>query len=298
MVRATLTIMRKKLQIKARYYGILLGSTFAAWNSDNGLRMGAALAYYALFSLAPILFVAVTIAGSVLGDASAQEGVINQVRYYVGAQGAQAVRALMAPVAAVQGGPWGGIISAAVLFFSASGLVSELQSALNDIWRVVPPPRPWLALARRRLLALGFVLGSGFLLVLALVLSAVVSASGKYMGAMLPFPESALHAMDFLLSFCAATFLLAMVYKYLPDVRIAWRDVWIGAGVTSVLLTLGNLVIGIFLGRSDLTTAFGAAGSLILVVVWIYYAAQLLYFGAEFTRVHAQERGLAAGQRN
>ena len=289
--------MKKEFQLTARAYAALLGRTFDAWNSDNGLRMGAALAYYALFSLAPLLIIAVSIAGAFLGDASAQDGLIKEVRYYFGAQGAQAVRSLLSHASSAYGGIWGAVGSAAVLFFSASGMVSELQSALNDIWRVEPPPRPWLALVRRRVLALGFVLGSGLLLVLALVLGAVVSALGKYMEAILPVPEAALHAADFLLSLGVATFLLALVYKYLPDVRIAWRDVWTGAGFTSVLLALGNLVIGLCLGKLDLTTVFGAGGSLVLVVVWIYYGAQLLYFGAEFTRVQAQARGLAAGQR-
>jgi membrane protein len=298
MVRAALTGMKKEFQLRTRYYWTLLVRTFCAWDSDNGLRMGAALAYYALFSLVPILFVAVTVAGAVFGDASAQAEMLRQVRYYVGPHGAEAVRGLMAPMAAAPAGPWGAIVSVAVLFFSASGLVSELQSALNDIWRVEPPPRLWLALLRRRILAIGFVLGSGFLLLLTLVLSAVISAVSNYMGAMLPFSELSLRGAEFLLSFGVATFLVAMVYKYLPDVRIAWRDVWTGAGVTSVLLTLGNQVIGLFLVKSGIATGFGAAGSLILVVVWIYYASQLLYFGAEFTRVHAQERGLAAGRRS
>lgn len=286
------------LKLKTRYYCTLLGRTFVAWNSDNGSRMGAALAYYALFSLAPILLIAVTIAGAVFGDGSARDEVIKQVRYYAGAHGAQAVRGVMEQMSSGKDSLGSALVSAAALFFAASGLVSELQSALNDIWRVEPPPRPWLALVRRRAIALGFVFGSGFLLVLALILSAVVSAAGKYMSALLPVPEAALHALDFLVSFGVVTFLVALVYKYLPDARIAWRDVWTGAGVTAALVTLGNLVIGLFLGKSDLSTAFGAGGSLILVVVWIYYGSQLLFLGAEFTRVRAEERGLAAGRRN
>jgi membrane protein len=254
--------------------------------------MGAALAYYALFSLAPILLIAVTVAGSFFGDISARDEVIKQVRYYVGPPGGRAVRELMGSMAAVKSGFWGAIVSAAVLFFAASGLVSELQSALNDIWKVVPAPRPWLALLRRRAVALVFVLGSGLLLMLAVILSAVVSALGIYMSVRLNIPKGVLHAMDFILSVGVATLLFALIYKYLPDTRISWRDVWSGAAATSVLLTLGNQAIGIFLSKIDLTTIFGAAGSLVLVAVWIFYASQLLYFGAEFTRVHAQSRGL------
>jgi membrane protein len=255
--------------------------------------MGAALAYYALFSLAPILLIAVAIAGSVFGDISARDEVIKQVRYYVGTQGARAVRELIGTVTAVKSGLGGAVASAAVLFFAATGLVSELQSALNQIWKTEPAPRPWLALIRRRVMALGFVLGSGFLLLLALILSTVASVLGTYMSSRLPVSGAVLHAIDFILSFGVATLLLAMIYKYLPDTRIAWRDVWTGAGVTSVLLTLGNLVIGICLGKSDINTTFGAAGSLLLVAVWIFYGAQLLYFGAEFTSVQAHERKLA-----
>jgi len=302
MVRAALKegagqAMKKALQNRAGYYWTLLARTFKAWDSDHGPRMGAALAYYALFSLAPLLIIALTVAGSFFGDTSAQDEVFKQVRAHVGTQGAQAVRDLMGSMASFKSGFLGAAASAAVLLFAASGLVSELQSGLNDIWRVEPPPRPWLALLRRRALALGFVLSSGFLLLLALVLSAAVSVLGKYVSSLLPVPEAAMHAMDFALVFGVTTLLFAMVYKYLPDTRIAWRDVWTGAGVTSILLTLGNLVIGLYLGKSGLTTAFGAAGSLILVLVWAFYCSQLLYFGAEFTRVQAQERGLAAGQR-
>jgi len=281
---------KKRFQPPLSGYPALLGRTFSAWNSDNGPRMGAALAYYALFSLAPILLIAVAVAGAVFGDLPARDEIVKQVGYYVGTQGASAVRSLMGAVAAVRSGLWGAVAGAAALLFAASGLVSELQSALNDIWKVKPAPRPLLALVRRRVMGLAFVLGSGFVLLLALALNAVVSALGKYMSAGLPAPEAALHAADFMLSFGVATLLLALIYKYLPDTRIAWRDVWRGAGATSVLLTLGNLVIGICLGKSDLTTAFGAGGSLLLVVVWIYYGAQLLYFGAEFTCAQARGR--------
>ena len=282
---------------RALFYWPLLGRTFNSWLNDNCPRMGAALAYYALFSLAPILLIAVAVAGSFFGDAQTQDEVFRQVRLHV-SQGAQAVKGLMGSMAAFESGFWGAAAGAAALIFAASGLVSELQSGLNDIWRVEPGPRPWLALIRRRALALGFVFGSGVLLLLALILSALVSVLGKYVSARLPVPVAALHAADFLLVFGVTTLFFALVYKYLPDVRISWRDVWTGAGVTSGLLTLGNLVIGIYLGKSDLSTAFGAAGSLILVLVWAFYCSQLLYFGAEFTRVHAQARGLAAGQRH
>ena len=290
--------MKRELKNLAANYALLITRTLAAWLGDNGLRMGAALAYYALFSLAPLLIIALGIAGSFFGDAAAQDEVFRQVRAYVGTQGALAVRDLMDSAASFKSGFWGAGVSAGVLFFTASGMVSELQSALNDIWRVVPAPRPWLTLLRRRALALGFVFASGFVLLLALLLSALVSALGSYVGSKLPVPETGMHAINFFLVFGLTTLVFALVYKYLPDARIAWRDVWTGAGVTAGLLTLGNLVIGFYLAKSGLTTAFGAAGSLILVLVWIFYCSQLLYLGAEFTRVHAEARGPAGRRRD
>lgn len=281
-----------------RNYKSLAGLTFKKWTADNGQRMGAALAYYALFSLAPILIIALTVAGSFFGDAATQDEVFSHVRTYAGTRGAQAVRELMGSVAAFKSGFWGAGLSAGVLLFAASGLVSELQSGLNDIWRVEPPPRPWLALARRRWLALGFVFGSGFLLLLALLLSALVSAFARYLNPILPLSEAALHALDFTLVVGLTTLMFALVYKYLPDTRIAWRDVWTGAGVTAALLTLGNLGIGIYLGKSDLSTAIGAAGSLVLVLVWAFFCAQLFYLGAEFTHVHAVARAAAAARKD
>lgn len=290
--------MKKEFYNLIRNYESLVGLTFKTWASDNGPRMGAALAYYALFSLAPILIIALTVAGSFFGDAATQDAVFGHVRAYAGTRGALAVRELMGSVAAFKSGFWGAGASAAVLFFAASGLVSELQGGLNDIWRVEPPARPWLAMARRRALALGFVLGSGFLLLLALLASALVSAMAKSLSAVLPLSEAALHAVDFALVLGLTTLVFALVYKYLPDTRIAWRDVWTGAGVTSALLTLGNLGLGIYLGKSDLSTAFGAAGSLVLLLVWTYYCAQLFYLGAEFTHAHAVARRAAAARKD
>lgn len=290
--------MKKEFSSLVRNYKSLAGLTFKKWTADNGQRMGAALAYYALFSLAPILIIALTVAGYFFGDAATQDAVFSHVRAYAGPRGVEAVRELMGSAASFKSGLWGAGLSAGVLLFAASGLVSELQSALNDIWRVEPPPRPWLALARRRGLALGFVFGSGLLLLLALLMSALVSAFAKYLNPMLSLSEAVLHALDFTLVLGLTTLLFALVYKYLPDTRIAWRDVWTGAGVTSALLTLGNLAIGIYLGKSDLSTTSGAAGSMVLVLVWAFFCAQLFYLGAEFTHVHAAQRAAAAARRS
>ncbi len=281
----------------ARYFGDMLRRTYEAWSAHNGERMGAALAYYALFSLAPLLLIAVDVAGSVFGDISARDAVIKQVQAYLGPQGALAVRELMAHQPAWGSGWVGVILSIAILLLGASGMVSELQSSLNEIWEADPEPKAWQAFLRHRAIALAVALGFGLLLLLQLILGAVVAGLGKYMSSRLPLPELALHALDFGISFGVLTLFFAMIYKYLPDTRIAWGDVWTGAGVTSLLLTLGNLVVGIYLGKSNLLTAFGTTGSLILLVVWMFYCAQLLYFGAEFTHVNARTHGSRAPSR-
>jgi membrane protein len=236
------------------------------------------------------MFIAVSIAGAVFGHAAAREEVLRQVLVYAGAQGAQAAGELMGATAAARSGLAGAAAGAAALLFAATGLLAELQGALNDIWRVTPPRRPWLALLRRRALALIFVLGSGLLLLLSLALSAAAAALGKYLGPVLPLPEILLHALNFALMSGLTTLAFALVYKYLPDAGVSWPDVWTGAAFTSGLLTLGNLGLGLWLGKSGLTGAFGAAGPLILLLAWSFYCSQLLYFGAEFTRAHALRR--------
>jgi membrane protein len=194
--------------------------------------------------------------------------------------------------------PSTGIVAAAIaavtLLLGASGLFGQLQDALNTIWGVKPKPgRGMWRLIQDRFLSVMAVLGTGFLLLVSLVLSAALSALGKWFGGLLPAPEVLLQALNFLVSFGVITVLFAMIFKLLPDARITWRDVWVGAGITALLFTLGKFLIGLYLGKSNVGSAYGAAGSLVIVLVWVYYSAQILLFGAEFTQVYANTSGAA-----
>jgi membrane protein len=254
--------------------------------------MAAALAYYTIFSLAPLLIIAVAIAGLVFGMQAAQGEVAGQIRELVGRDGAKAIQDMIQSAHKPAHGVIGSIIGVFALFLGASGVFSEMQDALDSIWHVSPDTRAGtLSLVKQRFLSFGMVLGIGFLLLVSLLLSAFLAAVTKYLGGKLPIPVALFESLDFLLSLLFITVLFAMIYKLLPSTKIAWNDVWIGAALTSLLFTAGKFVIGFYIGKSVSASAYGAAGSLVVVVAWIYYSALILYFGAEFTRVYARIAG-------
>jgi membrane protein len=255
-----------------------------AWTNDYAPSMGAALAYYALFSLAPLLLIAIGIAGFFFGEQAARGEIFDQVATLIGPQGAQAVEALVTAARRPQSGVLAMIVGAALLAAGASSVFGELQNALDRIWRAPAQARAggWWQLIRRRLLPYALVIGVAFLLIVSLVLSAIVSALADGV---------ALHLVDVLASFALITVLFAVIYKVVPRVRIAWRDVWAGAAVTAALFAVGKWAIGLYIGRSSVASAFGAAGSLVVVMVWVYYSAQIFLLGAEFTRVYAEAHG-------
>jgi membrane protein len=255
-----------------------------AWQDDYAPSMGAALAYYALFSLAPLLLIAIGIAGFFFGEQAARGEIFEQVATLIGPQGAQAIEAVVAAARRPQSGLIAMIVGAVLLIGGASSVFGELQNALDRIWRAPAQARAkgWLQLIRRRLLPYALVIGVAFLLIISLVLSAAVSALADGL---------ALHVVDVLASFALITLLFAIIYKVVPRVPIAWRDVWVGAAVTSALFAIGKWAIGLYIGRSSVASAFGAAGSLVVVMVWVYYSAQIFLLGAEFTRVYAEAHG-------
>ena len=265
----------------------------AAWVDDYAPSMGAALAYYTLFSLAPLLLIAVSIAGLVFGPDAARGEIFGQLQDVVGDEGAAAAQALLQSLNRPSHGLVGTVLGVATLLLGAASVFGELQDSLDRIWRA--PPRGggsglW-SLLRARLLTFGMVLGIGFLLVVSLVASAALAAVGKrYANAFGGWAMLA-EALNFVVSFAVITALFAMIYKILPRVRIGWRDVWVGAAVTALLFSLGKSLIGLYLGRSGIASGFGAAGSLILVIVWTYYSAQIFLLGAEFTHVYAHACG-------
>jgi membrane protein len=270
----------------------LLKTTYFEWSRDRVPRMGAALAYYTIFSLAPLLVIAIAIAGFAFGEDAVQGRIMGEIQGLVGAQSALAVQTMIQSAHRPAEGVIATIVGIAVLLVGASGVFSEMQDALNTIWKVDSASRigVW-SLVRYRFLSFGMVLGIGFLLLVSLLLSAALSAVTTYAFGIIPIPPAALHALDFTFSLVFIAALLAMIFKLLPDMPIAWRDVWVGAALTSLLFTAGKFLIGFYIGHSISMTAYGAAGSVVGILAWIYYSAQLLYFGAEFTQVYSKECG-------
>ena len=258
--------------------------TIDAWADDYAPSMGAALSYYALFSIAPLLLIVIGVAGLVFGEQAARGEIFGQVAGLIGPEGAHTVEGLVASARKPESGILAMLVGFALLITGASTVFGELQNALDRIWRAPArvQAKGWWKLLRTRVLSFGMILGIAFLLMVSLVLSAVVSALGDWWG---------LHALDVLLSFALSTVLFAMIYKVIPRVRIAWRDVWVGAAVTAALFAIGKWLIGLYIGRSSTASAFGAAGSLVVLMVWVYYSSQIFLLGAEFTRLYAEEHG-------
>jgi membrane protein len=258
------------------------------WNADDCLTLGAALAYYTVFSLAPILVIVIAVAGAVFGQEAAQGEIVAQIRGLVGEEGATAIQSLIESAGRQGAGGRATLIGLLVLLFGSTSAFSQLQSALNRIWEVPPSAQAGLRdMVRARLFSFAAVLGAGFLLSVSLVLSAAVAAFGRLGRGWVPEIGRLLELADFLGSMLVHTLLFAMIFKVLPDVAIRWRDVWVGAGVTAGLFFLGKLAIGVYLGTSEVGAAYGAAGWVILILAWVYYSAQIVLFGAEFTRAYA-----------
>jgi membrane protein len=262
------------------------------WINDRAPRKGAALAFYTVFSLAPVLLIAITVAGIVFGEAAARGEIVEQIGALVGPEGAMAVEAMILNVASrPDGGFWPTMIGIGTLLVGATTALAELKDGMDQIWRA-PPERTsgFMYTIRSRLLSLGLVLALGFLLMVSLVLSASLTAITRYVGEQTLGLE-ALRVANFVISFGLITVIFAALFKFLPAVRIAWGDVWVGAIVTALLFNVGKFLIGFYLGNSAVVSTYGAAGSLILVLMWVYFSAQIFLLGAEFTKFYAYEHG-------
>ena len=276
-----------------QYFWNLTKDSFLAWMDDYAPSMGAALAFYTVFSVGPLLIIVIAVAGLVFGAAAAQGEVVAQLRQLLGEEGAVAVQGLLKSVSEPSHGIIATVVSMATLLLGATTVLAELQSALDRIWKAPALKQPgsvW-SLISVRLWALGMVLGLGFLLLVSLVVSAALAALGKWWAGWFGGWQSLLQVINFVVSFGLITTAFAMIYKFLPRVIVAWRDVWIGAALTALLFTIGKFLIGMYLGRSSITSGFGAAGSLVILLIWVYYSAQIFLLGAEFTRLSAQRRG-------
>jgi membrane protein len=280
----------------------MLKDTFAAWWNDQAPSKGAALAYYSMFSIAPLLFLIISIAGLVFGADAVRGMVFDQVASLMGQNGAEAIEEMLAHVSEPKTGGWAAALSIAVLLFGASTVFGQLQTALDTIWRVPEEEKKkekengiWTFI-KARLLTFGMVLGLAFLVTISLVLSAGLSALGKWWGPMFGQWETVAHLFDLVVSFSVLTAVFAAIYKLMPRASIQWRDVGVGGLVTALLFVIGKFLIGLYLGKSDVGSSFGAFGSLVIVMVWIYYSAQIFLLGAEFTWVYAHESGSRRGE--
>ena len=264
-----------------------------SWSDDYAPSMGAALAYYTMFSVAPLLLIVVSVAGLVFGEDAARGQIYGQLHSLMGEPGASAVQALLQSVRKPTEGVIGTVIGFAILLVGATSVFGELQDALDRIWRAPARSKTsglW-SLVRARLLSFGMILGLGFLLMVSLVLSAALSALGNWWAPLFGGWEVLAQVVNFVLSFALVTAIFAMIYKIMPRVHVRWHDVWIGSAVTAMLFTIGKLLIGLYIGKSSVTSGFGAAGSLAVVLVWVYYSAQIFLMGAEFTWVYAHTFG-------
>jgi membrane protein len=270
----------------------LIKETFKGWMDDGALDLGAALSYYAIFSLAPLLLIVIAVAGLVWGREAVQGQLVSQLQGIVGPEGGQAIQTMVANAGKHGGGAVATIVGMVTILFGATGVFVELQTALNRVWNVEPKPGAGVwGFIRTRMLSFGMILGIGFLLLVSLVVATAVTAVATWASGLLPGTKALAEIATFLLSFAMTSLLFAMIFKVLPDVKIAWRDVAIGAVATALLFTLGKFLIGLYLAKSGVASTYGAAGSLVIVLLWIYYSSQILFLGAELTQVYASRYG-------
>ena len=268
-----------------------------SWMDDFAPSMGAAISYYTVFSLAPLLVIVIAVAGAVFGREAVQGEIVGQLQGLIGRDGALAVQGLIKSASEPAKGLLAGGISLGVLLVGATTVFAELQSALDRIWHVPEKAKPsglW-AVLRARVLSFGLIMGVAFLLMVSLSVSAGISAMGSWASGLMPGWELLLQGINMALSLSITTVLFAMIFRFMPSVPIAWSDVWVGAAVTSVLFELGKFLIGLYLGKSGVNESFAAAGSLVVLLAWVYYAAQIFLLGAEFTKVYADDRGSKCG---
>lgn len=270
----------------------LLQNAGAAWFQDNVFRFGAALAFYTLFSLAPVLIIAVAIAGSVFGPDTARSEITNQFQQLMGTTGASSVQAILEGLQRPHLSGLGTAVGVLATVIGASGAFNELQDALNTIWKVQPIANDfWIVTIKQRLFSLGLVAAIGFLLLALLVVTAALSAIVSFTGHQHLVSTVILASGSLVVSFGISCLLFAAIFKIIPDTRVLWGDVWLGAAITSVLFAFGKVGIGLYLVHSTLASSFGAAGSLVIFLVWIYYTALILLFGAEVSYAYAVEYG-------
>jgi len=276
----------------------LVRETVNAWLDDYAPSMGAALSYYTLFSLGPLLLLVIGVAGFAFNADTTRGAVVVQLQRVIGADGAAAIQDLLKSAHGQTEGVIASIVGTVTLLIGATSILAELQSDLDRVWRAPLKARPagLKGLLRTRLLSFGLIVSIGFLLLVSLVISAGLAAFGKWYGAWFPGWVITLQIVDQIVSLAFVTALFALMYRILPSVHVAWRDVLLGAFVTAALFTIGKFLIGLYLGKAGVTSAFGAAGSVVVLLVWVFYSAQIFLLGAEFTWLYAHSHGSRTGQ--
>ncbi len=270
----------------------ILKDTGKSFMADKAMRLSAALAYYSIFSLGPLLIVAIAMAGTLFGEKAAQGAVKGELTGSIGPEAAAAVQEMIKGINASGKSGMMAIVGTCILLLSASGVFAQLKDAMNTVWNICPKEgRGILAMVWDRLLSLTMVLVIGFLLLVSLVLSATIDAAVNWLGPILPVHPLVFVLLNSVISLAVVTMLFAMIFKVLPDADVRWRDVWEGAFITSCLFALGKYLLAIYLSHQGAKSAYGAAGALILVLSWVYYSANILLLGAEFTQVLARHRG-------
>ncbi|CAN5508882.1 YihY/virulence factor BrkB family protein [soil metagenome] len=273
-----------------RSWGPLFVQSFNDWLADRALRFSAALAYYSIFAMAPLVIIAIAVAGLAFGEEAARGQVYQQIEWFLGPKGAAEIQSLIQASSDTRQSVLATIVGVVTLLIGASGVFGQLKDALNSIWGVMLKPGGTMASLKEYLLNFSMVLGVGFLLVISLLLSAVLQAINTFMTGYFPIP-SFVAPLTAAVSFFVLVLLFALIYKVLPDVKIGWRDVWIGSTVTALLFTAGKFLISLYLAKSSVASSFGAAGALILILVWVYYSTTIFLLGAEFTKVYASRYG-------
>jgi membrane protein len=280
-----------------KFWGVIKAA-FASWLDDYAPSMGAALAYYTMFSIAPLLLIVISVAGLVFGEEAARGEIFGEMQGLMGKEGALAVQGLLESVSQPAESAAATVLGVILLLIGATTVFAELQNDLDRIWRApqrVDSSGIW-GLLRARVLSFGMILGIGFLLMVSLIFSAALAALGKWLGPWFAAWAILGHIVNILLSFTLTTTVFAMIYKIMPRAKITWHDVWIGAAATALLFTIGKSLIGLYIGKSGVTSTFGAAGSLVVVLLWVYYSAQIFLLGAEFTWAYAHVFGSRRGQ--
>ena len=271
-----------------------MGVSFKEWNEDKASRLAAALAYYTMFSLAPLLVIVVAIAGFFFDRGTVQEQLTQQIQGLVGSEGAAFAQTALenANTPGDSTSLIASLISVVLLLVGATGVFGQLQESLNVIWNVeAKPDSAAKGFIHQRLLSFAMLVTIGFLLMVSLVLSTALAALSSYFSDLLPGMDALWQVLNIVVSLAIITVLFALLFKYVPDVKIDWNDVWTGAFITAFLFTVGKFLLGLYLGNGGFASTYGAAGSVIVILAWVYYSAQILFFGAEFTQVYARRYG-------